>query len=274
MEVSAKAINLYDVWNFSFLFLSVCINTVTYLLSVASYFCRHIYLLKLSECLTKPQRMEHSTHFYRISICFACRKIENQQMSQKYPANVCSLSSSWTAVPPCCVYSLYYTSICCQRQVCKIGRMWESICRARPWSLGILRASLAHPVSIPALCPARAGCQALLPWSPGLSAVTMPCDRGQGMRSEGAPPLIPAGLALPSARRLPPAFCRRLGFVVLPSPGPAFVVLLPGRGKVLESRKDDLKAGSQPSFLIVCKTPSAARRHLTKPSGEGGAGTP
>lgn len=56
MEVSAKKLicMMVGVWNFGFLFLSVCINTVMYLLSEVSYSCGHIYLLKLSECLAKP----------------------------------------------------------------------------------------------------------------------------------------------------------------------------------------------------------------------------
>lgn len=153
---------MVGVWNFGFLFLSVCINTVTYLLSEVSYFCRHVYLLKLSECLAKPQRM---CIFYRISICFAWRKIENQQMSQKYPASVCSLSSFWTTVPPCCVCTLHYTSVCCQRQVCKICGSAAHWC-GKAFVVQVLgfRESCGPPWRIP--CQS----QALLPWGPGLSA--------------------------------------------------------------------------------------------------------
>lgn len=59
VELTAKKFicMMVDLWNFGFLFLSVCINTVTYLVSEVSYVCRHIYLLRLSECFAKPQRM-------------------------------------------------------------------------------------------------------------------------------------------------------------------------------------------------------------------------
>lgn len=147
-------------------------------------------------------------------------------MSQKYPASVCFLSSFWTTVPPCCVCSLHYTSVCCERRICKISRSvahWreESICCAGPWSLAILRTSLAHPVSIPLSvwgCFLRGSCrsQALLLWVPGLSAAAIrPNDaawsragNAHGM-SHATDPCWP-GRALGSQA---PAFCRGLCFV-------------------------------------------------------------
>lgn len=184
-------------------------------------------------------------------------------MSQKYPARVCSLSSFWTAVPPCCVNSLSYTSVRCERQICKISGSLAHWCGNGSLGLG-------NPGSLPGTRRVRpAGCAGLLsarlPQHRGLcchghrgspqwrSALTMP-------RREWAPPPIPAGLAVPSARRLllsggscahrdPPLLCR-----------------CRERGKVVEFRKDELKQACSRAFWSSAKRQVLSGGICQKPS--------
>lgn len=146
--------------------------------------------------------------------------------------------------------------------------VWES-CEAR-WRIPCQSRSVRGAAS----CPAHAESQARLLWGPGLSAAAIrPNDavcsgagNAHGM-SPAADPRWP-GRALGS--QAPPAFCRGLCSVlaVLRVPGcphrdPPLLCCCREEGRCWNSRRMSLSR-LQPSFLIVCKTSSAACRRLTE----------
>lgn len=198
-------------------------------------------------------------------------------MSQKYPASVCSLSSFRTTVPPCCVCFLYY---CSERQICKISRrvaQWHDKafvvqCYAGPRSWGALGASRAHPVPAPRWVRGwflRGSCSIAASVAMGTGALRTrdAPERRRGIAGrEWAPPLIPAGLAVPSAHRLLPF----VGAFALWPPG-AFTGTRLCCAAAGKREGGKIEACSR-AFWSSAKYQVLPGDICQKPSGEGGTG--
>lgn len=193
-------------------------------------------------------------------------------MSQKYPASVCSLSSFWATDPPCCVYSSYYTSVCCERRICKICRSVSRWCGEAfvLQALGVWESCGAHWLIPCQSRGVRGSCRIGGPvaMGTGLSAGTiLPNDAvwyGQGA-SPAIDPCWPG---------------RALGLCLLPGPLHCALTrthlccVLPGTGKVLEFRKDEVKQACSRAFSSSAKHQMLPGDSCQKPSGEGETGTP